>query len=84
MKGDFKMKIIELEDHGQDLIRLYVDDDNTVMDDPRNSVFIGATLLKAEVGEPPKLQMVRFDEKERQLVLSELSLKYKVVKIKTI
>lgn len=78
------MKIIELEDHGQDLIRLYVDDDNTVMDDPRNSVFIGATLLKAEVGEPPKLQMVRFDEKERQLVLSELSLKYKVIKVKNI
>lgn len=76
------MKIIELEDHGQDLIRLYVDDDNTVMNDPRNSVFIGTTLLKAEVGEPPKLQMVRFDEKERQLVLSELSLKYKVIKIK--
>ena len=50
------MKIIELEDHGQDLIRLYVDDDNTLIDDPRNSVFIGATLLKAEVGEPPKLQ----------------------------
>lgn len=76
------MKIIELEDHGQDLIRLYIDDDNTVMNDPRNSVFIGTTLLKAKVGEPPKLQMVRFDEKERQLVLSELSLKYKVIKIK--
>ena len=40
------MKIIELEDHGQDLIRLYVNDDNTLIDDPRNSVFIGATLLK--------------------------------------
>ena len=78
------MKIIELEDHGQDLIRLYVDDDNTLIDDPRNSVFIGATLLKAEVSEPPKLQMVRFDEKERQLVLSELSLKYKVIKVKNI
>lgn len=76
------MKIIELEDQGQDLISLYVDDDNTVIDDLRNSVFIGATLLKAEVGKPPKLQMVRFDEKERQLVLSELSLKYKVIKIK--
>ncbi|ACX80373.1 hypothetical protein D11S_2300 (plasmid) [Aggregatibacter actinomycetemcomitans D11S-1] len=78
------MKIIELEDHGQDLIRLYVNDDNTLIDDPRNSVFIGATLLKAKVGEPPKLQMVRFDEKERQLVLSELSLKYKVIKVKNI
>ena len=78
------MKIIELEDHGQDLIRLYVDDDNTLIDDPRNSVFISATLLKAEVSEPPKLQMVRFDEKERQLVLSELSLKYKVIKVKNI
>ena len=76
------MKIIELEDQGQDLISLYVDDDNTVIDDLRNSVFIGATLLKAEVDKPPKLQMVRFDEKERQLVLSELSLKYKVIKIK--